>query len=315
MRALLLLALIGFSVAAADDYPVRPIRFIVAFPPGGPTDIVARIMARNLSEASGQSVVVDNRPGAGGNIATVIAARATPDGYTILVHSSAFAVNPSLFKKAGYDPVKEFAPVIIAGVTPNIIFVHPSVPAHNLKELIAVAERQKLSYASSGTGTTPHLTAELLLKTLARMEITHVPFSGAAPAVNAVVGGQVPVGSTALTAPLPLIKAGKLRAIVVTSPQRISALPDAQTAAEAGYPGYEDYTWIAFFAPAGTPEPIVNRLNRDIAKVLQTPEAKKRMSILGLEQQPNSPEQFSIYLKAEVAKWANVVKASGARVD
>ncbi len=314
--ALLVLSIAGhLSAQAADTYPSRPIRFLVPQPPGGPTDVMGRVVGQRLTEALGQPVVLENRPGAGGNIGTVLAARATPDGYTILLQSSAYAVNPSLYSKAGYDPIKDFVPIINGGSIPNLIFAHPTLPANNLQELIALGKKQKLMYASSGTGTTPHLTAELLLKTMAGLDITHISFGGAAPAVNGVVAGQVLVGATALTAPVPLIKAGRLKGIVVTSPQRTPALPDVPTAAESGFPGYVDYTWIAFFAPAGTPRAIVDKLNREIAKTLQISAVRERLAALGFDPQPNTPEEFAAFLKTEIVKWAKVVKASGARAD
>jgi len=312
---LLLTLLAGAAQAAEPAYPDRPVRFLAAQSPGGPVDIVARVVGQKAGELWGQTVVVDNRPGAGGNIGNVIAAHATPDGYTLLVQSSSFAVNPSLYSSAGYDPIRDFAPIINAGSIPNLIFVHPSLPVHTLQELIALGKTQKLSYASAGTGTTPHLTGERLFKSLAKLDIVHVPYNGAGPAVNAVLAGQVLIGSTATPAAMPLIKGGKLRAIVVTSPQRSPALPDVPTVAESGFPGYVDYTWIAFFAPARTPHAIVMKVNADIATVLQNPAVKERLGVLGFDYVPNSPGQFAEYLKAEVVKWAKVVKESGARVD
>lgn len=309
----LLLAAHGY-LAAAESYPNRPLRFLVPHAPGGPTDIMARVVAQRLTEAPGWTIVIDNRAGAGGNIGTALVARANPDGYTILVNSSAFAVNVSLFRKPGYD-AKDFAPIINGGVIPNILFVHPSVPAASLQDLIKLAKSKKLSYASAGMGTTPHLTAERLLKTMAGLDITHIPYNGAALAANAVVANEVPVGSAAVTAPAPLIRAGRLKGIVVTSLQRSPALPDVPTVAESGFPGYEDYTWIAFFAPRGTPRVVVERLNADIARVLQLPAVKERLATLGFEFTPNTPQQFSEYLKREVVKWAKVVQDSGARVD
>ena len=304
----------GAAHAAEPAYPNRPLRFLVPHAPGGPTDIMARVVGQKLVEAGGWTVVIDNRAGAGGNIGTAMVARATPDGYTILVNSSAFAVNVSLFRNPGYDP-QDFAAIINGGVIPNIIFVHPAVPAATLQDLIALGKSKKLSYASAGMGTTPHLTAERLLKTMAGLDITHIPYNGAALATNAVVAGEVPVGSAAVTAPAPLIKAGRLKAIVVTSLQRSPALPDVPTVAESGFPGYEDYTWIAFFAPRGTPRALVIKLNADITAVLRVPAVKERLAALGFDFTPNTPEQFAEFLKAEVVKWAKVVKESGARVD
>lgn len=300
--------------SAAKDYPSRPLRFLVPHAAGGPTDIMARVVGQKLSEQWGQTIVIDNRPGAGGNIGSAMVARASPDGYTILVNSSAFAVNVSLFRNPGYDP-KDFAPIVNGGLIPNLIFVHPSVPVATLQELIKLAKSKKLSYASAGMGTTPHLTAERLLKTMAGLDITHVPYNGASLAANAVVAGQVPVGSAAVTAPAPMINAGRLKGIVVTSLQRSPALPNVPTVAESGFPGYEDYTWIAFFAPRGTPGTVVAKLNGDIAAVLQTPAVKERLATLGFEFTPNTPQQFTAYLGKEVVKWAKVVKDSGARAD
>ena len=299
----------------AKDYPSRPLRVIVPYGPGGPTDTMARVVGQQLSEHWGRAIVIDNRPGATGNIGTGLVARATADGYTILAHTSAFAVNPGLFRNAGYDPIKDFAPVIVAGVTPNMLFVHPSVAARTLAELIALAKAKPLSYATPGAGTTPHLTAELLLKTMGGANITHIPYTSGALAVNAVVGGQVPVGSAAIPTVVPFVKAGRLRGIAVTSAQRAPALPEVPTVAESGYPGYEDYTWIAFFAPHGTPRGIVEKLNAEITKVLQVPAVKERLGPLGFDHNPNTPAQFADYLKREIVKWAKVVKESGARAD
>jgi len=304
-------------VSAAEDaksYPGRPVRLLVPHAPGGPTDIMARIVGQRLSELWGQTVVVDNRAGAGGNIGTALVARANPDGYTVLVNSSAFAVNVTLFGKPGYDP-GDFAPVINSGVIPNLIFAHPSLPASTLKELIALGKSKNITYASSGIGTTPHLTAERLLKTMAKLDLTHIPYNSAGLAANAVVSGEVQVGTAAVTAPAPFIKAGRLKGIVATSLQRAPALPDVPTAAESGFPGYEDYTWIAFFAPRGTPRAVVLKLNSEITAVLQTPVVKERLTALGFDFTPNTPEQFGEYLKREVVKWGQVVKESGARVD
>jgi tripartite-type tricarboxylate transporter receptor subunit TctC len=317
MRPLwLLLVLIAVAAHAAESaYPNRPVRLLVPQPPGGSTDTMARMVGQKLTELWGQPVVVDNRAGASGNIGTALVARSTADGYTILVNSSVFAVNPSLYKNAGYDPVKDFAPIIVAGISPNIVFVHPSVAVNSLQALIALAKQKPLSYASAGIGTTPHLTGELLFKTLARVDITHVPYSGGGPAVIAVVGAQTPVGITAIPTVLPMIKNGRLHAIAVTSQQRAPALPEVLTVAEQGFPGYSDYTWIAFLAPATTPREIVAKVNADIARVLQTPDARERLAGIGFDPMANSPRVFSDYLKSEVVKWAKVVRDSGARAD
>jgi tripartite-type tricarboxylate transporter receptor subunit TctC len=303
------------GAVAADEYPSKPIRFIAAQAPGGPVDVMARLVGQKVSEALSQPVIVENRQGAGGNIGTAVVARTAPDGYTVLVQSSAFAVNATLFEKPGYDALKDFEPIINSGLIPNIIFVHPSVPANNLAELVALTKQKKMSYASPGIGTTPHLTGELLLKTMLGLDLTHVPFNGAGPSTAAVLANQVPIGSAALIAPMPLIKAGKLRPIIVTSLQRHPQLPDVPTVAESGFAGYEDYTWVGFWAPAGTPKAIVNRLNREISLALQRPDMKERLSALGYEFKPNTPEEFASFVAAEVQKWGKVVKASGAKAD
>ena len=303
------------TACAADAYPVRPIRVLAGGAAGGPIDIMARVVGQKLSDSLGQSLVIDNRGGAGGTIATRIAAQSVPDGYTLLCNSSQYAAAASLYKNPGYDPFKDFAPIINAGVSPNMIFVHPSVTATNLQELIALGKKQKLSYGSAGAGSTPHLTGERLLKIMAGLEVTHIPYSSAAPAMLAVAAGQVPVGLTAMPPTVPLIKSGKIKGIAVTSPQRMPSLPDVATVAESGFPGYEDYTWIAFFAPTGTPEAYVTKLNHSIAAVLAIPETKERLAVLGFDPVSNTPEQFTEYIKVEVTKWARVIKESGARVD
>ena len=305
----------SFSCFAATTYPTKPIRVLAGGAAGGPIDIMSRVVMQRLSEQVGQAIVIDNRGGAGGTIATRLAAQANPDGHTLLCNSSQYVVAPSLYKNPGYDPFRDFAPIINAGSSPNILFVNPSVSANNLTELIALAKTRKLSYGSAGTGSTPHLTGERLFRLLAKVEVTHVPYSSAAPAIQAVAGGQVPIGSTAMPPTVELIKSGKLRGIAVTSLTRMPSLPEVGTVAEAGFPGYEDYTWIGFFAPIATPKAIVTQLNRQVAAILQMPEAKKRLTALGFDPVDNTPEQFTAYIKVEVAKWAKVIRESGAKVD
>ena len=303
------------SSLAASAYPNKPIRVLAGGAAAGPIDLMSRVVMQKLSEQVGQTIVIDNRGGAGGTIATRLAAQATPDGYTLLCNSSQFVVAPSLYRTPGYDPFKDFAPIINAGSSPNIMFVHPSVSAKNLQELIALGKTQKLTYGSAGAGSTPHLTGERLLKLLARLDVTHIPYSSAAPAIQAVAGGQVPIGVTAMPPTVELIKSGKIRGIAVTSLARMPSLPDVATVAESGFPGYEDYTWIGFFAPAGTPKEIVTQLNQKIAGVLQLPDTRKRLAALGFDPVQNTPDQFVSYIKVEVAKWAQVIKESGARID
>jgi tripartite-type tricarboxylate transporter receptor subunit TctC len=317
-RAALLAAVVFMLTVpahGAGNYPTKPIRVLAGGAAGGPIDIMGRLVAQKLSDQLGQTVIIDNRGGAGGTLASRIAAQGTPDGYTLLCNSSQYVVAPSLYKDPGYDPFKDFRPVINAGVSPNMLFVHPSVPAHNLQELIALGRTKKLSYGSSGTGSTPHLTGERLLKLMAGLEVTHVPYSSAAPAMLAVAAGQIPVGSIAMPPTVPFIKSGKIRGIAVTSLARMPSLPDVATVAEQGFPGYEDYTWIGFFAPMGTPKAIVAQLNQQITQALKQPEMKDRLATLGFDPIDNTPEQFTAYIKVEVEKWAKVIKASGARVD
>ena len=304
-----------FAAPANDGWPSKTIRILAAGAAGGPIDVMSRLVGQKLSEQLGQSVVIDNRAGGGGTIATRIAVSATPDGHTLLCNSSQYVVGVSLYKEPGYNAFKDFAPIINAGTSPNIIFVNPGTAAKNLTELIALGKKQKLQYGSAGAGSTPHLTGERLLKLLAGLDIQHVPYSSAMPAVLATVSGQVPIGLTAMPPSIPLVKAGKIRAVAVTSPQRMPSLPDVGTVAEQGFPGYEDYTWIAYFAPTGTPRAVVDRLNKSIGAIVTAPESRERLSVLGFDPVNNTPEQFTAYIKIEVAKWAKVIKESGARID
>ena len=304
-----------FAAPANDGWPTKSIRVLAGGAAGGPIDIMSRLVGQKLTEQLGQPIVVDNRAGGGGTIATRIAVTATPDGHTLLCNSSQYVVGVSLYKDPGYDAFRDFAPIINAGTSPNIIFVNPSTPAKNLKELIALGKTKKLQYGSAGAGSTPHLTGERLLKLMAGLDIQHVPYGGAMPAVLATVAGQVPIGVTAMPPSIPLVKAGKIRAVAVTSQQRMPSLPDVGTVAEQGFPGYEDYTWIAFFAPTGTPKAIVDKLNKSIASIVTAPESRERLAVLGFDPVNNTPEQFTAYIKVEVTKWAKVIKESGARID
>jgi tripartite-type tricarboxylate transporter receptor subunit TctC len=299
---------------AAASYPDKPIRIINAFAPGSTTDTVARTLANSLSIALGQTVIVENRPGAGGNIATVSVAKAPADGYTLLIHSVAYSVNPSLFSKAGYDPNKDLAPVAMAAVSPNIIYVHPDVKANNFKELVALVKKEKLSYASSGNGTTTHLGAELLFRNLLQADVMHVPFQPAA-AANAVVSGQVPIGSTSMPPVVQLAKAGKVRAIAITSLKRSAAMPEVPTIDELGYKGFEANTWVALFAPAGTPTDVLDKLNSEVNKVLLYKTVNEGFGALSLEVSRMSRPELSSYIASEVSKWGKVVQQTGAKVD
>ncbi len=300
--------------AAAQEWPrQRPVQVVVGFGPSSSTDIVARLVAQKMGESLGQPVVVENKPGAGGNIAAQQVKRAAPDGYTLFATSVAFAVNPSLYANAGYDALRDFVPVALGASTPNIITVHPSVPANNLAELVALAKKQPLAYASSGIGTTTHLSMERL-KTAAKVDITHVPYQPA-QAVGAAVAGQTQISSTSMPPAVPQIKAGKLRPIAVTSAQRSPALPDVPTMNEQGMKDFDDLTWIAFFAPAGTPPELVNRINAEINKALQQPEVRDKLVSLGFDVRPSSAADFAAFVREEVVKWAQAVKDSGAKAD
>lgn len=309
-----LLSALPTAAFAQSDYPNRPIRLIVAFTPGSPTDLVARVVGQNLTDTWGRNVVVENRPGAGGIIASQTAKRANPDGYTILVTSSSFAVNVSLHSDPGYA-IKDFVPIARGPVTPNIITVHPSVKANTLQELIALARSTPMSYASSGPAGTPVLNMEQLFKVNSKVQITHVPMGGPLQAVAAAAGNQVPISATAMATQVPQIKAGRVRPIVVTSASRSSILPDVPTVAESGFPGFSDHTWFSFFAPVGTSPAIVNKLNAEVNRILQLPDSKARLDALSLEFTPSSSAEFAAALKAEVAKYAKMVKETGARVD
>lgn len=299
----------------AQDWPSKPIHIVVPFAPAGPADIIARLLGQKLTEYLGQQAIVDNRAGAGGNIGTAVVAKSPPDGYTVLVTSSAFAVNVSLFPNAGYDAEHDFIPTAVAASQPNMIFVNANLPVKTLTDLFALAKSSKLAYASPGSGTTPHLTGENLFNVLGKLNMTPIHFRGAGPAVLAVVSGEPPVGSMAISGPLPQIKAGKLRALAVSSAKRIPSLPDVPTVAEAGFPGVEDYTWIGMFVPAGTPTAIVQKLNDSVNRAIGAADFKERLQANAFDPVGGSQQQCAQYVKAEIAKWAKVVRATGASAD
>jgi tripartite-type tricarboxylate transporter receptor subunit TctC len=304
-----------FAVASAfAAFPDKPIRLIVAFPPGSSTDIVARIVGQKMSLSLGQPVVIENRPGASGNIATNFVTKQAADGYTLLIHSVAVAINPALYSKAGYDVNKDLEAVAMAAIAPNIIYVHPDVKAKSLSELAALSKKEKLSYASSGNGTTTQLGAELLFKTLMKVDIQHIPFAPAA-AANAVMSGQVPVGSTSIPPVVQLAKAGKVRPLAVTSRKRSSALPDVPTVEELGYKGFEANTWFALFAPAGTPTEALDFLNREINKTLLYSSITESFGAQSLETARMDRPTLKAYVALEATKWGKVAKSIGAQVD
>jgi tripartite-type tricarboxylate transporter receptor subunit TctC len=322
--ALVLLTAVITAIAApftfaqgAANYPTKPVRLVVPFPAGGTTDILARAVAQKLSEAWGQQVIVDNRPGAGGNIGSDLVAKSKPDGYTLLMGTvGTHAINPSLYKNMPYDHVKDFVPVILVAGVPNVLVVNPSLPVHSVPELIAYAKANpgKLNFASSGNGTSIHLSGELF-KAMTGVEMTHVPYKGSAPALTDLIGGQVQLMFDNLPSSLPFIKAGKLRALAVTSGARAAALPDLPTLAESGLPGFEASSWFGVLAPAGTPRDIVAKLNGAIAGWLASPEAKEKLLAQGAIAAGGAPEDFARHIGAETSKWAKVVKASGAHID
>jgi tripartite-type tricarboxylate transporter receptor subunit TctC len=285
------------------------VRVIVPFAAGGPTDVMARLVAQKLSESLKQQFYVENRPGAGGNIGMMVAARATPDGYTLLVASSSFVVNPSLYAKNPFDVFKDFAPITLAAASPNILVVNASFPAKSVKELIDVIKKDpgKYSIANPGIGTTPQLAAELFKLTL-KLDATSVPFGGAGPAIQSAVAGHTPIALTALPPTSPQVQAGTLRGLAVTSDKRSSALPDVPTMAEAGVQDQESETMQGILAPAGTPKEIIDLLNKEVAKIMAMSDVKEKCAQLGFDAVADSPEQFSAYIKKEVEKWGRVIK-------
>ena len=313
-RLAILLQVFLVSTAAAQDWPKqKQIHIVTGFASASTTDFVARLVATRLGEALGQTVLVENKPGASGNVAAQQVKRAAPDGYTLYVTSAAFAVNPSLHANAGYDPFTDFMPVILGPSAPNLIAVHPAVPARSLKELVELARRQQLSYASSGVGTTTHLSMERI-KAASGVDIIHVPYQPA-QAVGAAVAGHTQISSTSMPPAVSHVKSGRVRAIAVTSAQRSPALPDVPTVNELGFSGFDDLTWTAFFLPAGTPQDLVNRINSEITRALAAPEVGERLAQLGMEWKPNSSGDLAAFLREEVPKWAKAVKDSGARAD
>jgi tripartite-type tricarboxylate transporter receptor subunit TctC len=288
---------------------------VVPFPAGGPADIVARQLGNKLTEEWGQALVIENRPGAAGNIGIAFVGRAAPDGYTILLATSGFMCNPSLYKNVGYDPFKDFAPITNAGISATVVVRHPDLAGVNsMKDLEQLARTSKVDFSTPGIGLAGHLAGELF-KTLAKVDMQAIPFAGGGPAMTAVLSGQVKVGFMAIPASVPHIKSGRLVAIGVTSPQRLPLLPDVPTVAEQGYPGFQVDNMYGILAPAGTPPEIVKKLNADIVRALHDPAVKKALEAATVEIVANTPEEFARYIAAEHTKWAEVIKASGARAD
>lgn len=318
IRAALAVAwvLSGLVACMAQGYPTRPVRVVVGFPPGGPTDAIARIVAQKLSDNLGQQFYVENIGGAGGNTAAGQVARVTPDGYTLMVISTGFVVNPSLYAKVPYDPIKDFAPVTLVAASPNIVVVNPKVEAKTLPELVKLIKDHpgKYSFAGPGVGSTPHLGGELF-RLAFKLDLVHVPFTGAAPAVQATVGGHTPIAFTALPSSLSAVQAGQLRALGVAATERVAILPDVPTFAEQGIQGQEADTLTGLVAPTGTPKAIIDQLQREIAAIAAQPDVKEKLTTLGFKPVANTPDQFGERIRLEIDKWGKVVRDANLRIE
>jgi tripartite-type tricarboxylate transporter receptor subunit TctC len=307
----------GDADAQSAAYPNRPVKLVIPFPPGGPLDIIGRLIAQKASEDWGQSVVVDNRPGAGGNIGADLVAKAPADGYTILMGAlSTHAVNPSLYAKMPYDATKDFAPISLVAITPNVLVVNASLPVNSAKEFIAYAKANsgKLSFGSGSNGSAGHLAGELF-KVDTKTDIVHVPYKGGAPATQALLAGDTQFMFDNLANAMPHVKAGKLKALAVTTAERSKLAPDLPTMAEAGLPGFDISTWFGLFAPAGTPKDVIAKWNAEVVKILNSPDMRERLTAQGAESAPTTPEQFAALIQSEIPKYARIVKISGAKVD
>ncbi|MGE5523584.1 MAG: tripartite tricarboxylate transporter substrate binding protein [Rhodospirillaceae bacterium] len=315
-----LMAAAALPAAAAEnvnDYPSKPIRLVVPFTPGGSTDILARVIGQKLTEAWGKQVVIDNRPGAGGNIGVDLVAKSPADGYTLVMgHIGTFGVNPTLYPKLPYDPIKDFQPITLVALVPNMLSVNPALPAKSVKELVALAKAKPgtINFGSGGNGSAAHLAGEYF-KLMTKTEITHIPYRGTSPAVTDLIAGQIQMMITGVPPTLTFAKSGKLRALAVATSKRLPLLPDLPTIAEAGVPGYEATQWYGVLAPAGTPKPIVAKLNAEMAKAIKGPDVREKLAADAAEPVGNSPEEFGAFIKKEIARWAPVVKASGARPE
>ena len=303
--------------AAGAQYPTKPIKLIVPFPPAGSTDISARALASKLGERLGQPVIIENKPGAGGNIGSDVAAKAPADGYTLIVGTvGTHAINSSLYSKMPYDPIRDFAPVVLLATTPNVLVVPANFPANSVQDVIRMAKAKpgELTFASSGSGTSIHLSGEMF-KSMAGLDMTHIPYKGSGPMLIDLLSGTVNMAFDNLSASMVHIKAGKLKALATTGSKRAPGLPDLPTVSEAGLPGYDSTSWNAVYAPAGTPKEIIEKLNRESNAILQSPETRKFFAEQGAEAGGGTPEQLATFNRAELAKWAKVVKDSGAKVD
>jgi tripartite-type tricarboxylate transporter receptor subunit TctC len=314
-RALALAVPIAAGTAQAQQpYPAKPVRVVVAFAPGGFADTVSRVVGHKLGERLRQPILVENRPGAGGNLAAKYVAESAPDGYTLLAHTAASAINVTLYDNPGFDFLKDLAPVANTGSTPGIFAVLASHPAKDLRELIRTAKGRRLSYATAGIGTSSHISADYLFRVASGLDAVHVPFKGGGPATVAVLGGQVEILSSSSNA-LPYIRQGKMKALAVASLKRVETLPDAPTVAELGFPGYEERSWVGIFAPARTPAAVVERLNDEINRILALPEVRASLAAQGMDTHPGTSAAFAEYVRGEVAKWSKMVKATGVTAE
>jgi tripartite-type tricarboxylate transporter receptor subunit TctC len=302
--------------AQAQSYPSKPVRFIIPFPPGGPTDIMGRLAAQRLTEAWGVQVVADNRAGAGGNIGTEICAKSPPDGYTICMLTVAQSISPSIYPRLGFDPLKDFAPVTLMATLPSLLMVHPSLPVKNVKELVALAKAKPgiLTYASTGNGTSPHMLMEMF-KWMAGVDLVHVPYKGASPAMIDQISGQIDVAFSTAIAALPFVEQGKVRAIAVSTKDRFPPLPDLPTVEQGGIKGFDGSSWQGVVMPANTPRDMVAKAHAELAKMLKSPEMKEKILHQGGIASGNSPEEFAAFIKNEIDKWAKVAKAAKVRVE
>ena len=312
--SLVLLALA--NAANAQPFPSKPVTVIVPYPPGSMVDIIARAVAESLRQTMGQASILENRPGAASSIATALVARAPADGYTLLMASQAHTANPSLYSKLSWHPLKSFAPVIMVGVIPNVIVVHPSTPAKTLAEFIAYARERpgKLNYASGGAGSSIHLAVEML-RQMAGIDLAHIPYKGSPEALAALLAGEVAMSPLGMAAAKPRAQSGQLRALAITTPKRSPAMPDVPTVAESGFPDYDVSPWYGYLAPAGTPDAIVAKLNADIGAALRSPEVEKRLLNAGTELNPGSPEDLRKFIESDVERWAKVIKQAGIKLD
>jgi len=306
----------AWAQPAAEAYPSKPIRLILPFPPGGGTDIIGRILSERMAADLGQPVVLENRGGAGGNVGAEAAARSAPDGYTIVLVAPSLAISPSLYKKLNYDPVKDLTPIGLVATVPNVLVTHPSVPAQTLAEFITLAKNKPggMNFGSGGAGTSNHLAGELF-NLLAGVNLVHVPYKGVNLAMNDLIAGQVQLVVIGISAAAPQIKAGRLRALAVVTPKRSPALPDVPTAAEAGLPNFEVTTWYGLLAPAGTPKPIITRLNAALGRAMHAPDLQERLAGLATEPVTSTPEEFGELIRSEMAKWGRVVRDAGLKAD